>query len=145
MATPPHGRSFAGAALALAVTLAACSSSRRSDLDGATDLAVEGGPSDGTQGDAAGTTCQDIRICVALGGSLDTCVKRGTPAAQETFNTLLSCLTNQPTPGCMGTEPQCICPEECYGNGLCLDETGACLDMSGITDDAVCNTLNCAH
>jgi len=138
MATPPHGPALAGA-LALALAAAACTSNRRTDMDGAVDLATEAGPSDGSESDAGTMTCQSIRICIATGEPLDICVKRGSPAAQDTFNQLLACLMAQPTPGCTGTDSACICPEECYADGLCLDETAACLDMSGATVDGVCD------
>ncbi|HEY4188118.1 MAG TPA: hypothetical protein VGP07_23785 [Polyangia bacterium] len=112
-----------------AVGLMACGSGSRADggADGGGDVAV------------AGSSCQDIRVCLVVGQALDVCVARGTTAAQATFNGLLTCLRAQPMPGCTGTDPGCTCPEECYADGLCLDETAACLDMSAATVDGVCD------
>ena len=127
-------------AVALALLVAgACTANRRTDLDGGPDAPVEGGPSDTVDNDAAGTTCQGIRICIAAGQALDVCVARGAPADQQTFNKLLTCLMAQPMPGCTGMDPACTCPEECYADGLCLDETADCLDTSGATADGVCD------
>lgn len=123
-----------------ALALSACTTNRRTDMDASSvDMGMEAGPVDVADNDATATTCQGIRTCVAAGQSLDVCVARGTPAAQDTFNRLLSCLRQQPTPGCTGTDPACVCPEECYADGLCLNETAACLDTSGATTDGVCD------
>jgi len=118
----------------------ACTTSRRTDMDASSvDLGMEAGPVDVADNDATGATCQGIRICIAAGQSLDVCMSRGTPAAQDTFGKLLTCLRQQPAPGCTGTDPACLCPEECYADGLCLDETAACVDTSGATADGVCD------
>ena len=130
------------AALALLLSLGAfaCTANRRTDMDASPmDLGTEVGPLDVADNDATGTTCQGIRICIAAGQSLDVCVGRGTPAAQDTFNDLLTCLMQKPAPSCTGSDPSCTCPEECYADGLCLDETAACLDASGATADGVCD------
>ena len=133
MRTHPIGPRALGVALLLALGAGACAGSGPT----ASDAATEGGASD--SGDAAaGTTCQGIRICIAVGEALDVCVSRGTPAAQATFNELLTCLRQQPAPGCTGADPSCTCPEECYADGYCLDQTAACLDASGATVDGVC-------
>lgn len=126
--------------LALAVSALACTTSRRTDMDGSSvDLGMETGSLDVADNDATGTTCQGIRICIAAGQSLDVCVSRGTPAAQDTFNKLLTCLQQKPSPGCTGSDPPCTCPEECYADGYCLDETAACVEASGATADGVCD------
>jgi len=140
MRTPPHGPART-AALALLLSLGAfaCTTNRRTDLDASPlDLGTEVGSLDAADSDGAGTTCQGIRICIAAGQSLDVCVGRGTPAAQDTFNKLLGCLMQKPAPGCTGSDMGCICPEECYADGYCLDETAACLETSGATADGVC-------
>ena len=133
-------RLVAPAELMAGLASAACTTNRRTDMDASSvDLGMEAGPVDVADNDAMGTTCQGIRICVAAGQSLDVCMARGTPAAQDTFGQLLTCLQRQPAPGCSGTDPACLCPEECYADGLCLDETAACLDTSGATADGVCD------
>jgi len=142
MPTSPKGLLRMVALMLLAGSFAsgACTTSRRTDMDGSSvDLGMEAGPLDVADNDAVGTTCQGIRICIAAGQSLDVCMARGTPAAQDTFGRLLTCLKQQPAPGCTGTDPACLCPEECYADGLCLDETAACLDTSGATSDGVCD------
>lgn len=141
MRTFPTGlRLLVLTALASSLLSGACTTNRRTDMDGSSvDVGMEAGPVDVADNDAAGTTCQGIRICIAAGQSLDVCTARGTPAAQDTFGKLLTCVQRQPAPGCTGTDLSCLCPEECYADGLCLDETAACLDTSGATADGVCD------
>jgi hypothetical protein len=122
------------AMLTVAVGLAACGSGGGPHGDAGSDAGDVGGDAV-----VAGMSCQDIRVCLAVGQALEVCVGRGTAAAQATFNSLLTCLRAQPAPGCTGTDPGCTCPEECYADGLCLDETAACLDMSAATVDGVCD------
>ena len=121
------------------LALAACTTNRRTDMDASSaDVALDTAAVDVGDNDATGTNCQAIRFCIFGGQSLDVCVARGTLAAQDTFNKLLTCLRRQPMPACTGTDTSCTCPEECYADGLCLDETAACLDSSGATADGVC-------
>jgi len=145
MGTPPHGLSRVASptllALLLTVGAFACTTNRRTDLDASSvDVGTEVGPLDVANSDGAGMNCQDIRVCIAVGQSLDVCVGRGTPAAQDTFNKLLTCLMQKPAPSCTGSDLSCYCPEECYADGYCLDETAACLDSSGGTKDGVCDS-----
>ena len=144
MGTPPHGLPRAASPALLVILLMlgafACTTNRRTDMDASSvDMGTEVGPLDVADSDGTGTTCQGIRICIAAGQSLEVCVGRGTPAAQETFNKLLTCLMQKPAPNCTGSDMGCVCPEECYADGFCLDETAACLDTSGATVDGVCD------
>ena len=133
-------RLLAPVLLLAGLAASACTTNRRTDMDASSvDQGMETGPVAVADNDAAGTTCQGIRICIAAGQSLDVCLTRGTPAAQDTFNKLLTCLRQQPAPGCTGTDPACLCPEECYADGLCVDETADCLDTSAATADGVCD------
>jgi hypothetical protein len=123
-------------ALVLAGLLGACGASGPTTPSDGGD---EAGDADAT--DASALSCQAIRLCVADGQGLELCMARGTPAAQTTFAALLTCVMAQPTPACTGTDLGCTCPEECYADGLCLDQAAACVDASGATADLVCQTF----
>jgi hypothetical protein len=115
---------LAGAIAALA--LVACSKSESL-------VAPDGG---GEAGTSAGTTCQQIRLCVLQGPCADaaciqTCAQRGTPKAQADFETLRACTaTACPTIG----DVNCACTEQCQANGACLHEADVCLGTATIDD-----------
>jgi hypothetical protein len=145
LATHPGSLAFAlalASAVAVGVLAPSCGSAARHDVaDVGIDAAGAADGGDDAAGGAAGASgasCQAIRLCIAAGQALDVCQARGTDAAQATFNALLTCLRTQPTPPCTGTDMGCTCREECYADGLCLDETSACVASSGATADGVC-------
>ena len=123
----------------LALLGGACSSgSKAPDADSAASVDVMGLDAGDAAGDEVGVValnCQGIRLCMAAGGGVETCVARGTPEAQATVQTLLDCLT----PLCPGLLSACVCREACQQpDGYCLDEADACVAASTTTVDAVC-------
>ena len=140
LATHPGRLVFAlalSSAVAAGVLAPSCGTAARHEVaDVGIDAAgaADGGDdAAGGAGGAAVASCQAIRLCIAAGQALDVCLARGTDAAQAAFNALLTCLRTQPTPPCAGTDMSCTCREECYADGLCLDETSACVASSGAT------------
>ena len=131
--------SFIG--LAFVTAMAACSSSGRTPgmADGAldADATSEDAPSGDAPSDADVTnaTCQQIRMCVAGGGGVDTCQSRGTPQAQGLYTSLLSCLSTH----CPEMLFECVCRETCQPDGFCLAEIDACMTASGVSIDSVCD------
>ena len=84
---------------------------------------------------ASPLNCQQIRVCLAAGGTATDCAARGTAEGRAAFQTLFDCLTTH----CSDQSASCFCLEACQQpDGYCLDQTDACLAASGMPADAVC-------
>ena len=117
------------AALAVALAAAACS--------GSGDVPHDAG---GAAGAPAGSTCQQIRLCVfqtlcADDACITACAAKGSPAAQATFQTVRACTATT----CAANDVNCACMEQCFGGGMCLSQVDACL--AGAAADPICDTL----
>ena len=118
-----------GAACVLgALALAACAQS-------------EAMPPGGAAGAPAGSTCQEIRLCVLQAPCADDacvqeCASRGTPDAQAAFEALRAC-TMKACP--MISDVNCGCTEQCQANGTCLHEADVCLGTATVDD--VCDNF----
>jgi hypothetical protein len=93
----------------------------------------------GEAGAPAGSTCQEIRLCVleapcADDACVQTCAARGAPAAQAAFEALRACLVQQM---CATADVNCACTEQCQAGGGCLHEADVCLGGAAI--DGVCD------
>ena len=114
----------------------ACSSGTKGpDAGGTLDAASEQTGETGGEAGATMLSCQDIRLCVAAGGSPDSCAARGTAEAKASFQSLLDCLAAP----CPDRLLACVCRETCQADGYCLDQTDACAGASATSVDAVCN------
>jgi hypothetical protein len=107
-------------ALALAASISACSS--------------------GEAAPPAGTTCQQIRLCVAQTPCLtDACVQgcaaKGTAAAQAAFRALHACTTGL----CGVDDLTCACDEQCLADGHCTAEVDGCI--ADLAADDICDNL----
>jgi hypothetical protein len=114
-----------------ALAFAACSKSE--------DMPAEGGGGGGAAG--AGTTCQQIRICILDGQCADetcvqNCAQRGTTTAQAAFETLRAC-TAKACPAI--SDVNCACGEQCQAGGSCLHEADVCLGTATVDD--VCDSF----
>ena len=134
MRSQPAVHFFAVAFCLAMIGGSACSSSSKPAQDAGVDLPVEAG----TDGTAPALDCQQIRVCMARGGTAADCAARGTAEAQAAFQTLLDCLTAN----CAEQSAACFCREACQQpDGYCLDQTDACVAASKTDVDAVCGQL----
>jgi len=124
-----HARRVGRSALAwVLIALGACSGG---GAPSATDAEIE----------AAGRTCQDIRLCAWLCTSaldepcVSRCISGSTAAAESAYRTLAACTASQ----CPNGDFYCGCEQQCQFDGKCQVETQIC--VAG-PSDLMCD-VNC--
>jgi hypothetical protein len=131
----PRGLSY----IVLVGLFGACSGAadNHGTVDGTVDSALDGAVDGADVVSMTGTTCQTIRICVAMCADTDrecglACAAKGSPQAQEMFQAVANCTSQY----CPAADFNCGCEQQCFPAGNCLAETDAC--AAGVSDDQAC-------